>query len=585
MYDAPVNDTSIPTSDNRGLLRRFRDHVAKNPHNPAVIDNGRSVTFAELDATARHMATLLAPVLPPGAGVGVALSRGSLLAATALAAADLGAVYVPLGSSQPRDRLQRLANRGLLTAFVGPRDLGLPGSQTGVGPEATTVNAVLTATRLPEGSFYGIFTSGTTGEPRLVVSGESQLSTLLAWYTSSFGFRPGARSTLLVSTTFDVHIMELWAALTTGTTMVVVPDHVRADPDALLEQLASDRVTTSFLPTPIAEAVEHSRWPDTLVLQFLQTGGDRLTTFPRLREGVNWSNLYGPAEATVVALGIRLNDLAGRARLNPPPIGFPVAGTTVAILDRDQSEVAPGERGELWLAGPLISFGYAGDPSLTRQRFVELELDGKRQIWYRTGDEVSRDADGLIHFHGRLDDQIKVRGVRIEPGEIETHLCAHPQVKQAVVLADRRGASDATRLVACCVVQEGVTMATLAAWLTERLPPHLRPDDYHILPEIPVTTNSKVDRAALLRLVQVSRNPLPPAGLGAAAEAIWFEALPLARGDKNISFSQAGGTSLTAVYIANLVKRRLGLRIRPGLLLQQETLDAFLAQVGGVSAS
>ena len=566
--------------------------VRELPGAPAVVEADRTLTYGELSARAEELQVALSPFVRRGDCVGVALPRGVGLVATALALARLGCTYIPVGDQQPAARLAKLQELADMTLVVTEdrhsavtcpvlhmRGDGTVDAVPSASPVIIGEGAIDAGQEAPP--FYGIFTSGSTGEAKLVSVGERQLAGLLRWYCSTYHCGPGARVSLLVSPTFDVHLMELWAALATGSTLVVIPDEVRADPDELLRMMAAEGITTSFLPTPIAEMVDARPWPPDMALRDVQVGGDRLGHLPAARPGVSWHNLYGPAEATVVTVALALEELKGSPKGEAPPIGRPVDGTTVAVVDTGRV-VPRGVCGELWLAGDLLSLGYSGRPDLTAERFPTVDLKGTcgPTRYYVTGDRVHMDEEGLVHFHGRVDDQVKVRGVRIEPAEVEAALRGHGAVSQAIVMADRSSSAE-TRLLAFYTLRLGATVAEfdLSVWLRSHLPPYLRPDVVMQVQDIPLTENGKIDRRALGDLAARTRPRVYPRRV--SARSIWDEELPAAGTD----FANAGGTSLIALRIAARTADELGVRVRAGQLMRETTFEAYARQVAQGLAS
>jgi amino acid adenylation domain-containing protein len=600
-----------------GLLGWFAYWLSVTPTAPAVVEGLRTVSYEELDARADRLQASLARYTTAGSAVGVALPRGTATVAMALALARLGARYVPVGTQQPALRLRLLADLADMSYLVADQAVlptggaDIQGGVATVDPEGlaidTTALSAAPAVDAEAGAspqsasdgVYGIFTSGSTGTPKLIVVGEPEFVNLLRWYCRVYRFGPGQRASLLVSTTFDVHLMEMWASLVSGSALIVVPDVTRGDPRALLDLFDRQQVTISFLPTPVAEVLDAVDWPASMRLREIQVGGDRLGSLPRPRPGVRWHNLYGPAEATVVTLAADLQEVRAAGEGGPPPIGHPVDGTVVAVVDEDGAVVERGHPGELWLAGACLSRGYAARPDLTASRFVtstclEPEAAGTNRL-YRTGDLVRMRADGTVDFLGRMDEQIKVRGVRVEPREVEAAIQAHPEVNQCVVV----GAGDnsaATGLVAFVVPRGGGCAVgervgdRVSAHLSAVLPPYLRPDRIVVVPELPQTENGKVDRAALARMATGRASgwqPRPPTveDVRSKVQLIWADELhstalrgalsPAGQGD----FFASGGTSLAAVRIVARLRDEVGVRIKLGRFMRDRTLDRLVEQV------
>ncbi|MDX3035448.1 amino acid adenylation domain-containing protein, partial [Streptomyces scabiei] len=306
----------------------------------------------------------------------------------------------------------------------------------------------------PEAVAYVIFTSGSTGRPKAVPITHRSMTNYLDWSLATFGYGPGDRLAQTASVCFDASVRQLLAPLLAGATVHTLSRDLLRDPEALLDRVVADRITVwSSVPTLwerlLTAAEDRLRRdgtaPDLSALRWVHVGGEALPAAhvrrwfdllgtpagdaPRPAHAHRIANLYGPTEATVNAT-CHLIDTRPGDDVRHLPIGRPVAGTELAVIGEDGRESAPGEPGELLIAGLGLTPGYLGDPGLTAAAFTER--DGRR--WYRSGDRVRRRADGVLEFLGRLDDQVKVRGHRVEPGEIEAVLLTHPGTARAAVL-------------------------------------------------------------------------------------------------------------------------------------------------------
>jgi amino acid adenylation domain-containing protein len=583
------------------VLDWFGHWVAATPHATAVLDGAGDASYRELDARAEAISFALAPYVRPGAIVGVALPRGIATVAVALALARLRARYVPVGTQQPEVRLRLLGASSGMSLLVadesGGQPLAIPTATIDPAGQRVEIHAEATASAAAgEGDsngIYGVFTSGSTGAAKLVLVDQASLQNLLRWYCRVYRFGPGQRVSLLVSTTFDVHLMEMWASLVSGSTLVVVSDEIRRDPEALLRCFDRDRVTIAFLPTPVAEVVDAQEWPASIALREIQVGGDKLTALPRPRPGVRWHNLYGPAEATVVTVAADLEDVRASGHIGPPPIGQPVDGTVVVVVDEGGAVVDRGSTGELWLGGECLSRGYALLPELNASRFLvsgcAYPETGGPVRFYRTGDLVAMRPDGTIDFLGRVDHQIKIRGVRIEPGEIESALRADPLVAQAAVVGtgDSSASGELVAFVAGAASPRYPSPEGFARHLDSSLravlPPYLTPDRIVVLPVLPQTENGKIDRAAL---VEIAAGPSdPPAAAEPAQDfrsmvwSIWRDELKVSNAAGESDFFACGGTSLVAVRIVTRLRDQLGVRVKLGRLMRERTFDGLVDQV------
>ncbi|WP_275124977.1 amino acid adenylation domain-containing protein [Streptomyces mobaraensis] len=592
------------------VLARFADRVRRDPSAPAVEDGELTWTYAELDALADCTADALRDRVRPGDLVGVCLDRSAALAATAVALARLGAVYLPLGPRPGERRLAAVADVLRVTCLIGSADalpdaaraagtLALPLPAAGANVTGEPVAAFPTTTAgnrrgAPEGTLYAVLTSGTTGVPKAVAVSGTALAARLDWYTGRTGCGPGDRHGLLVGVAFDPHLMELWAGLTSGAALSVAPDDVRWDPRALTDWWARAGVTVAILPTPLAELVLERPWPRDLPLRHLSTGGDRLRRVPGPDVTARVDNNYGPAEATVLVTAHALNGTDGSA---PPPIGTPLPGVVACVTDADGRLVPYGEPGELRVGGDGLAIGYL-DPELTARRFVPppAGVTGTDRV-YRTGDRVRMRPDGVLEFLGRLDAQLKVRGVRVEPAEVEAAFERDPRVLRTVVAADT-AAGGGVRLVAYVRPAPGVTtpaadelLAAVRGWLPEQAVPAA----VRFVDAFPVDANGKVDREALLA-GRREETTAPRAGTAARASSPTEDLVVglcrdlLDRPDlgADANFLRSGGDSLSAARLLTALEEHSGIRLRAPEVLRQpdlRTLAALLdARRGTVAA-
>ncbi|MEU6231629.1 amino acid adenylation domain-containing protein [Kitasatospora sp. NPDC047058] len=508
-YGRPHHDGAV--------LDLFTTWAHRTPDAPALIDGERSWSYAELDRLATDVADRIAGRVRPGDLVGLCLGHSVALVAATLAVARLGAVHLPLGPRPGERRLQAVAEQLRPACLIGDpallppthRDgaqLPLPVPAEGANAAATVVAAFAVAgpdgaepVRAPTGTHYAVLTSGSTGTPKAVAVGESSLGAMLHWYRELTGLGPGDRHSLLIGVSFDPHLKELWAALTAGAALSVAPEAVRWDPAALTDWWREAGITVAVLPTPLAEPVLDRPWPEGTPLRHLTIGGDRLRRAPGPDVTVTVHNAYGPAEATVVTT-VHTMPPGGGHDAGPPPIGLPVPGAVVLVAGPDGRPVPRGQAGELLVGGRGLAIGYL-DAELTARRFVGAPdaVEGTDRV-YRTGDRVLMRPDGVLEFLGRLDDQVKVSGVRIEPAEVEAAFERDPRVRRAVVAA-RPAPAGGVQLLA--FVQPAADAGPLTGaelldevrpWLPEQAVPALA----RLVDAFPLDANGKVDRAALL---------------------------------------------------------------------------------------
>lgn len=588
-----------------GVLARYEEWVRRTPQAPAVTDGPHHWTYEQIDLAADEVAAALRDRVRPGDLVGVCLDRSAALVVTAVALARLGAVYLPLGPRPGERRTAAVTEDLNVVALIGDpavlpprhrsaelRDLVLPGA--GANAPARVVAAfappVGPARTAPPEAFYAVLTSGSTGRPKAVAVGEAALGTLLDWYRATTGLAPGDRQSLLIGVAFDPHLLELWAGLTSGASLIPAPDEVRWDPVVLADWWREAGVTVGVAATPMAEPLLERPWPADLKLRHLMVGGDRMRRRPGAEVTATVHNAYGPAEATVVSTVHTMRAADGAVDTeSAPPIGLPLPGVTVVVTDADGRPVPHGAEGELRIGGSGLALGYL-DPELTARRFTTvpegLTLPGVERL-YRTGDRVRMLDDGQLEFLGRLDDQVKISGVRIEPAEVEAAFEQDPAVLSAVVTAPRT-ADGRTRLVAYVRPAAGAapTAESLLPALRAWLPEQAVPSDVRLVDAFPLDANGKVDRAELTRQAAAAAGARPDAGTAAGTpdpgatpgERLLLDAVRdlLARPETSLAenFTEAGGTSIVAARLLTVLEKESGVRLRAPELLRQPDLRA-----------
>ncbi|MEV6399766.1 non-ribosomal peptide synthetase [Streptomyces sp. NPDC051907] len=597
----------LPEGAAAGVLSRYEEWVRSTPEAPAVVDGTDAWSYRQLDEAADGVVRALGDRVRAGDVVGVCLDRSAALVVTAIALARIGAVYLPLGPRPGERRMEAVAEDVAVAALIGDpavlparhREaeqiaLPLPGEGTNAAPKtvAAFASPAAGARPAPREAFYAVLTSGSTGRPKAVAVAEPALSSMLDWYRTETGLAPGDRHSLLIGVAFDPHVMELWAGLTSGAALVPAPDAVRWDPAELTAWWRDAALTVCVVATPMAEPVLDRPWPQGLSLRHLVVGGDRMRRRPGTDVTATVHNAYGPAEATVVTTthAMRATDPdAGDA--SAPSIGTPITGATVVVTAEDGSVVARGESGELCIGGAGLALGYL-DPELTARRFVSpppgIDAEGIDRV-YRTGDRVRMLDDGSLEFLGRLDDQVKISGVRIEPAEVEAAFEQNPSVRSAVVAAPR-SADGSARLVAYVLVSDGATPEALLSAVRAWLPEQAVPSAVRIVDAFPLDANGKVSRSELLKLAaapEPSADGAESADDGDALEgATESERLVLRavrdlldspRVQLSANFSEAGGTSLAASRLLTVIEDETGVRLRAPELLRQPDLRAIAA--------
>ncbi|HEV3051693.1 MAG TPA: amino acid adenylation domain-containing protein, partial [Longimicrobium sp.] len=584
----------------RSIHELFQAQVARTPDAVAVTFGAQSVTYAELDARANGLAHhLVERGTRPDSLVGLLVERSVETVVGILGILKAGAGYLPLDPADPDDRLAWvLEDSGapiiVTTSALAPRVAG--GVEIVRLDSEVAESAAAPAVEVAPGSLaYVIYTSGSTGRPKGVQVTHANVVRLFAATDAWFGF--GARDvwTLFHSYAFDFSVWEIWGALLYGGRVVVVPFQVSRSPEEFYALLEAERVTV-LNQTPSAfrqlmradeEAAERGEMRE-LALRYVVFGGEALD--PAILRG--WVdrrgddrpllvNMYGITETTVHVTYrvVREADVRGGSS---SPIGIPIPDLSVHLLDRNGQLVLTGMVGEMYVGGGGVARGYLHRPELTAERFVRdpFSADPAARL-YRSGDLARRRADGSLEFMGRADDQVKVRGFRIEVGEIESALLDHPGVREAVVLA--RGEGEEKRLVAWIVAAGEVDAAELREHLLARLPKHMVPSAFVRLDALPLTRNGKVDRRALPEPDATDLAGTEFVAPGTPTEEVlanlWAQLLGAERVGATDDFFMLGGHSLLATRLASRVRSDLRVELPIRAVFEHSTLAALAAEV------
>ncbi|MFJ1767389.1 amino acid adenylation domain-containing protein [Amycolatopsis sp. NPDC088138] len=594
--------TSAPPWQPRRIDVAFRETATMRPDAIALAFEDRTMTYRELDESSDRMAAgLIASGARPGDRIGVCLDRSADLVVALLAVLKADAVYVPMDPAYPANRLGFTAADAALRLVVGDLETFPAAEGTRIVRTGELAAAARTAVpeprRGPEEPAYVIYTSGSTGRPKGVEVPHRNVLALLAATRTDFGLVPEDTWTLFHSSAFDFSVWEIWGALLTGARLVVVPYWVTRSPDDFHALLVRERVTVlNQTPSAFGQLAEADRQQDRKPpLRLVVFGGEQLDTrtltgwFDRYPEHrCRLVNMYGITETTVHVTAqtvTRREALAGTRS-----VGRPIPGWHVHVLDERGRPVAAGVPGEIHVGGEGVALGYAGRPGLTAERFAADPFCGGRM--YRSGDAGRFLPDGRIEHLGRLDNQVKLRGFRIELDEIRAVLLQDPAVTAAaVVLGGPDGDVARTRLDAY-VVRTGDPGAGWTAALrghTGRLlPDHMIPATFTAVPELPLTVNGKLDTARLPPpALDRAGPPFPhrpvagePDDPAAILTEVWQTVLGVPVGfDDN--FFRLGGNSLAAVRVRTAMRAR-GL---PELALRQLYLTPTVRSLAAVLAT
>lgn len=500
------NSASEKLEGANSIAARVAAWAIARPHAPAVTVGGTTMSYAELERGANKLAHRLIELgAGPEALVALALNRSAESVMCSLAVLKAGAAYLPLDPAYPIERLTFLLNDAQPRVVITKTDLA---SELGNG-SWTVINLDADRTiddrpdRAPVVEISRdqlacvIYTSGSTGKPKGVEVTLGNLLNLISWHQGEFDVAAEDRASHLASVGFDAAAWEVWPYLTAGASLHLPDDATRLSPESLRDWLVANQITISFAPTVLAEPLMHMTWPHNTALRFLLTGADTLHRYPKAGLPFEVVNNYGPTECTVVTTSGRVT--CGHETVGLPTIGKAIANSEVYILDEDLCQVAPGMAGELYIAGANVTRGYRNRPDLTAERFIAdpFSNDASARL-YRTGDLVRLLPNGEIAYLGRMDEQIKILGFRIEPAEIEAAINRHPAIASSAVIARGNNCAE-KRLTAYLTMHHSTnpSAAELREFLKASLPDYMLPSIFARLDALPLTANGKVNRAAL----------------------------------------------------------------------------------------
>ncbi|EIY5068400.1 enterobactin non-ribosomal peptide synthetase EntF [Klebsiella quasipneumoniae] len=600
---AAVNDTAMPLPA-ATLSALVADQARKTPDAPALADANWQFSYREMRQQVVALAQLLRQRgVKPGDSVAVALPRSVFLTLALHGIVEAGAAWLPLDTGYPDDRLRMMLEDARPSLLIASEDQlarfsDIPGLESLCyqQPLAVADDAPLALSK-PDHTAYIIFTSGSTGRPKGVMVGQAAIVNRLLWMQDRYPLSADDVVAQKTPCSFDVSVWEFWWPFIAGAQLVMAEPEAHRDPQAMQQFFAHYGVTTThFVPSMLAAFVASLDADSVAACRTLRRvfcSGEALPTelcreWERLT-GAPLHNLYGPTEAAVdvswyPACGPELAAVTGSS----VPIGWPVWNTGLRILDAAMRPVPPGVAGDLYLTGIQLAQGYLGRPDLTASRFIaDPFAPGERM--YRTGDVARWLANGAVEYLGRSDDQLKIRGQRIELGEIDRAMSALPDVAQAVSHAcvfNQAAATggDARQLVGYLVSDSGLPLdtAALKARLAEQLPPHMVPVVLMQLADLPLSANGKLDRKALpLPTLGGERSGRPPEpGMETLVAAAFSQLLGCEVNDIDADFFALGGHSLLAMRLAAQLSRQLARQVTPGQVMVASTvgkLSALLA--------
>ncbi|MFH0246322.1 amino acid adenylation domain-containing protein [Streptomyces sp. HK10] len=574
------------------VTEAFIRQARSAPGADAVVDGADRLTYGQLLDAARALAARLGSGPEQGVPVAICLNRSPSLVTAVLGTLLAGRPYVPLDPAYPDARLRHmLADSGARVVLCDRRTAEEVPALASAGEQvrllhlddaerpAADEDPALPQVR-PDDLAYILYTSGSTGLPKGVAMAHGSLSRLIDWHARTDEPQDGLATAQFAPISFDVSFQEIFATLCTGGTLVLVDVESRRDPDRLLALLTRHRVTRLFLPAAALHQIAQRgiRQNEQPALRDIVCAGEQLQVtqavvdWLRAMPGCRLHNHYGPTESHVVTAHVLTGDPDRWPRL--PPIGTPLPHVETRLLDSAGRPVPDGEPGELHLGGPCLATGYLGRPDLTAERFG-VAADGTGR-WYRTGDLARRLPGGVLEYLGRNDRQVKIRGHRVEVGEVELALTAHRDVAECCVVTTTDQAGQ-QQLAAYLVPAPGsaeygtaepVTLRFVPKWhhhLSERLPEFMVPTTYVVMDRLPLTPSGKVDRAAL-PAPSTARPALAVPFVAPSTErqeliaAIWRETLQLDEVGLDDNFFDLGGNSLLVTHLHTRLTDAIGRR-------------------------
>jgi amino acid adenylation domain-containing protein len=592
------NETRTEYPPDTALHERFEQQAAERPDSVALVFADDALTYGELNERANQLAHYLRRLgVGPETVVGLCVERSFEMIVGLLGILKAGGAYLPLDPAYPRERLSfmvtdagarlLLTERALRAQFADdvPHIVCLEEWREQMAREAVTNPA---RANLLDHLVYITYTSGSTGQPKGVAMTHRPLVNIIDYQLRRSGAQARPRTLQFASLSFDASVQEIFSALSAGATLVLISEDEKRDVHAWLGVVVRERVARLFVPfVALQQLAEEATADERLLpvsLREIITAGEQLkitrdirSFFNRL-EACRLDNQYGPSEAHVITAALLAGDPASWPEL--PPIGRPVDHAQLYLLDEQMQPVPIGVTGQLYVGGVPLARGYVGQPAQTAARFVPhpfARQPGARL--YRTGDLARYRPDGQIEFLGRADSQVKVRGYRIEPGEIEAVLAGHTALSAAVVVV-RTNETGQKRLVAYVVAAPGQpppTVSELRQFLLEKMPDYMVPSFFVMLAELPLTVNGKVDYRALpapdtARLELATDYAAPRTSTEETLAHIWAKVLGLERVGMDDDFFALGGDSLLATQLVSRVRQAFQIELPLRELFRQRTV-------------
>ena len=564
-----ATDAELPVSCVHSVVEQT---VASSPDAVAVVAGDQSLSYAELNARANVLAAALIQAgVTPNTHVALSVERGLNLPVAVLGVLKAGGAYVPVDPNYPAERISYMLESAEPAVVVTTAGVSLP---EGVSVPVIDVDGLdfsaaadnPTTSVSPNDALYTIYTSGSTGKPKGVSLSHRGLNNLLQWQNRQPHLGEGVKTLQFASLSFDVSFQELFSTFTTGGTLVMIDEDLRRDLPQLAKFIADQQIKRVYFPFAALQPLAEAAGDLSFVLEDVIVAGEQLQVTPAVRDlfkglsNARLHNQYGPSETHVVTALTLEGDPDNWPAL--PSIGTPVANTRAYVLDEHLTPSPVGVPGELYLGGTQVAIGYYNRPELNEEKLLASPfVDGERL--YRTGDRVRFLDNGEIEFLGRVDDQVKWRGFRIEPGEIETLLAEHPNVTQAAVIIreDRPGEK---RLVGYIQPSGEADMTDIRNWLKDRVPEYMVPQALVVLDAFPLTPSGKLARRLLPEPDWEDAGETyvaPTNDTEATLCEIWQAVLGLPKVGIHDDFFELGGHSLLATQLVSRIRDAFGIEM------------------------
>ncbi|MFN6462896.1 MAG: non-ribosomal peptide synthetase [Nostoc sp. DedVER02] len=608
----PINSLSLLTEDERHKLQSwnqtqtqyphdktlvdlFEEQVRKNPDNQAVFFESQTLTYQELNQKADRLAYYLIHNYQIQADtlIGISVERSLEMIIGVLGILKAGGAYLPIDPNYPQERIKFmledsgisiLLTQSLLLDKLHLDNLDKPChvicldnvSRRGAETQRNIFEKIT-----PDNLAYVIYTSGSTGMPKGVTIEHKAIVNLALGWIETFQVQPHSRVLQFGSFSFDLSIGEIATALSAGACLYLGNKDTLLPGDSLVDFLIQHKITHSLLSPSALSVLPKASFPD---LQCITVGGEACPAELVSQWGIeqNLYNCYGPTESTVTA-AIYLCQPNGKK----PPIGKPISNVHIYILDAHNQPLPPGIPGELCVAGIGLARGYLNRSEITSQKFLEIELFGKTQRIYKTGDLARWNAEGNLEYFGRIDEQIKLRGFRVELGEIESLLLQHPLVQEAIVILYKT--DNNSRLLAYITAAEKSINLEIEVkeYLKNRLPNYMIPSQIMVLEQLPLTANGKLDRRALPapNTDAFTELEIPVTPTEEILATLWQGLLKIQSVGRSNNFFELGGHSLLATQLIARIRDRFGVELSVRKIFEQSVLSELAREIDKASAS